>query len=40
MTADFYVPEQRIPALDIPAEELAKMTYQETAYAVMSRFLH
>ena len=33
-----YVPEQ-IPALDIPAEELAKMTYQETAYAVMSRFL-
>ena len=33
-----YVPEQ-IPALDIPAEELAKMTYQETASAVMSRFL-
>ena len=33
-----YVPEQ-IPALDIPAEELGKMTYQETAYAVMSRFL-
>ncbi len=33
-----YVPEQ-IPALGIPAESLADMTYQETAYAVMSRFL-
>ena len=32
-----YVPTE-IPALDIPMEELAKMTYQETAYAVMSRF--
>lgn len=33
-----YVPE-RIPALDIPVEELAGMSYHETAYAVMSRFL-
>ncbi|MCC8151681.1 MAG: threonine synthase [Lachnospiraceae bacterium] len=33
-----YVPTT-IPKLDIPLEELAKMTYQETAYAVMSRFL-
>lgn len=33
-----YVPEQ-IPALGIPLAELADMTYQETAYAVMSRFL-
>ncbi|MCD8109340.1 MAG: threonine synthase [Clostridiales bacterium] len=33
-----YVPTV-IPKLDIPAEELAGMTYQETAYAVMSRFL-
>ncbi|MCD8324297.1 MAG: threonine synthase, partial [Clostridiales bacterium] len=24
------------PQLDIPLEDLAKMTYQETAYAVMS----
>ena len=28
-----------IPALDIDLDDLAKMTYQETAYAVMSRFL-
>ena len=33
-----YVPTE-IPKLDIPVEELAKMSYQETAYAVMSRFL-
>ncbi|MCC8029748.1 MAG: threonine synthase [Lachnospiraceae bacterium] len=33
-----YVPTV-IPKLDIPMEELASMTYQETAYAVMSRFL-
>lgn len=33
-----YVPTE-IPKLDIPMEELAKMTYQETAYAVMSKFL-
>ena len=33
-----YVPTE-IPKLDIPVEKLAKMTYQETAYAVMSRFL-
>ncbi len=33
-----YVPTA-IPKLDIPLEELAKMTYQETAYAVMSSFL-
>ncbi len=32
-----YVPVV-IPSLDIPVEELAKMSYQETAYAVMSRF--
>ena len=33
-----YVPTT-IPKLDIPVEELASMSYQETAYAVMSRFL-
>ncbi len=33
-----YVPEQ-IPALDIPLSELADMTYQETALAVMKKFL-
>ena len=33
-----YVPEQ-IPALDIPLSKLAGMTYQETAYEVMKRFL-
>ncbi len=33
-----YVPTA-IPALDISIEELAKMSYQETAFAVMSRFL-
>lgn len=33
-----YVPTS-IPKLDIPVEELARMTYQETAYAVMSKFL-
>lgn len=33
-----YVPTE-IPKLDIPVEELAKMSYQETAYEVMSRFL-
>lgn len=33
-----YVPTE-IPALDVPMEELAKMTYQETAYEVMKRFL-
>ena len=33
-----YVPTE-IPKLDIPVEELAKMSYQETAYAVMNRFL-
>ena len=27
-----------IPALDVSVEELAKMSYQETAYAVMKRF--
>jgi len=32
-----YVPTQ-IPTLDIPMKVLAKMTYQETAYEVMSRF--
>lgn len=33
-----YVPEQ-IPALGIPLANLAGMTYQETAYEVMKRFL-
>ena len=33
-----FVPE-RIPALDVTIEELAEMTYQETAYAVMKQFL-
>jgi threonine synthase len=33
-----FVPEQ-IPALEVDLKELAEMTYQETAYAVMSRFL-
>lgn len=33
-----YVPEQ-IPALGIPVAELKNMTYQEVAYAVMSRLL-
>ncbi|MDD6481958.1 MAG: threonine synthase [Lachnospiraceae bacterium] len=32
-----FVPET-IPALDVPMEELAKMDYRQTAYAVMSRF--
>ncbi len=33
-----YVPEQ-IPSLDIPLSKLADMTYQETALAVMKKFL-
>ena len=33
-----FVPTQ-IPRLDIPMEKLSGMTYQETAYEVMSRFL-
>lgn len=33
-----FVPE-RIPRLDVTMEELAGMTYQETAYAVMKQFL-
>ncbi|MBO5302665.1 MAG: threonine synthase [Lachnospiraceae bacterium] len=33
-----FVPTE-IPALDVDFDELAKMTYQETAYAVMSKFL-
>ena len=32
-----FVPDQ-IPALDIPVEKLAEMSYQEVAYEVMSRF--
>lgn len=32
-----FVPET-IPALDVTLDELANMSYQETAYAVMSRF--
>lgn len=32
-----YVPE-RIPTLDVTMDELAGMTYQETAYAVMKQF--
>ena len=33
-----FVPES-IPALDVSIEELSKMSYQETAYAVMKKFL-
>ena len=33
-----FVPTE-IPALDVDFDDLAKMTYQETAYTVMSRFL-
>ena len=33
-----FVPDQ-IPALDVSIDDLAKMTYQETAYAVMKQFL-
>ncbi len=33
-----FVPEY-IPKLDVPMEKLARMSYQETAYEVMSRFL-
>ena len=33
-----FVPE-RITQLDVPMDKLAQMTYQETAYEVMSRFL-
>ena len=33
-----YVPE-RIPTLDVTMDELAGMTYQGTAYAVMKQFL-
>ena len=33
-----FVPNE-IPKLDVTVEELAKMTYQETAYAVMKQFL-
>ena len=33
-----FVPE-KIPTLDVTVEELAQMTYQETAYAVMKQFL-
>ncbi len=33
-----YVPSE-IPTLDVPVEELGKMSYQEVAYEVMSRFL-
>ena len=32
-----FVPES-IPSLDVSLEELAKMSYQETAYAVMKQF--
>ena len=33
-----FMPES-IPQLDVPMDKLAQMTYQETAYEVMSRFL-
>ena len=33
-----FVPDE-IPALDVSLDELAKMSYQETAYAVMKQFL-
>ena len=32
-----FVPTQ-VPALDVPMEKLAEMSYQEVAYEVMSRF--
>ena len=32
-----FVPE-RIPSLDVSLEDLAKMSYQETAYVVMKQF--
>ena len=32
-----FIPE-RIPTLDIPMEEIAKMTYAETAYEVMNNW--
>ena len=34
-----FVPES-IPALDVSMDELSRMTYQETAYQVMSRLLN
>ena len=34
-----YVPE-RIPALDLPLDELPKLSYQETAYIVMKKISH
>ena len=33
-----FVPTE-IPKLDVPMDELAKMSYQETAYEVMKCFL-
>ena len=33
-----YVPSE-IPALDVPVESLANMTYQEVAYEVMKLYL-
>ena len=33
-----FVPDS-IPALDVTMDELAQMSYQETAYAVMKQFL-
>ena len=33
-----FVPTE-IPKLDVPMDKLAKMSYQETAYEVMKRFL-
>ena len=38
-TGGLFVPES-IPKLDVSLDELAQMSYQETAYAVMSRFSH
>ncbi len=35
---DLFVPE-RIPALDCPLEQLAGLSYQETAYTVMKQYL-
>lgn len=31
--------QTQIPALDVSMDELSRMTYQETAYQVMSRLL-
>ena len=34
-----YLCRTEIPKLDVPMDKLAQMSYQETAYEVMKRFL-